>query len=215
MLAEYLLSYGKAGDFGRFRPVRSLSCRRGDRAVIRTPRGQEIGTVLCEARQGHALFLPNTSVGELLRLVSVEDQERFDRLDERAQRLFSDGRRLAEEMQLPVELLDVEILLDGEHAILHHLRWRECDVRPLVSALSRTHEVQIVLETASTPVSRDVDGVHGCDKPDCGKIAGGSCATCGTGGGCSTCGLASQNDVQAYFAGLREQMADHRRVPLA
>src|SRR5947208_13782130 len=115
MLAVYILSYGKAGDFVRFRPAHSLSFRRGDRAVIRTPRGQEIGTVLCEARQGHALFLPNTSVGELLRSANVEDQKLFDHLGERAQRLFADGRRLAEEMQLPVELLAVEILLDDEH----------------------------------------------------------------------------------------------------
>jgi cell fate regulator YaaT (PSP1 superfamily) len=213
MLAEYLVSYGKAGDFGRFRPVRSLSCRRGDRAVLRTSRGREMGTVLCEARQGHALFLPNTSVGEILRLANPEDQELLDRLGERAQRLLADGRRLAGEMQLPVELLDVEILLDGEHAILHHLRWLECDVRPLVSTLSRAFQLHIMLEVMSTPPADSEDEVHGCGKPNCGKEDGGSCASCGTGGGCSSCGLA-RTEVQAYFAGLREQMAGQRRMPL-
>jgi cell fate regulator YaaT (PSP1 superfamily) len=213
MLAEYLVSYGKAGDFGRFRPVRSLSCRRGDRAVLQTSRGREIGTVLCEARQGHALFLPNTSVGEILRLASAEDQELFDHLGERAQRLFADGQRLAREMELPVELLDAEILLDGEHAILHHLRWHECDVRPLVSTLSRAFELHIMLEVMDTPPADMADEAHGCGKPNCGKADGGSCASCGTGGGCSSCGLAG-NEVQAYFAGLREQMADQRRMSL-
>ena len=48
---EYLLSYGLAGDFGRFRAARPLSCRRGDRAVVRTHRGLEIGA---RAARGHA-----------------------------------------------------------------------------------------------------------------------------------------------------------------
>ena len=51
---EYLLSYGTAGDFGRFRPTRPLTCRRGDRAVVRSARGLELGVVLCEAQPGHA-----------------------------------------------------------------------------------------------------------------------------------------------------------------
>ena len=46
---EHLLSYGNAGDFGRFRPLHPLACRRGDRAVVQSHRGLELGVVLCPA----------------------------------------------------------------------------------------------------------------------------------------------------------------------
>ena len=59
---EYLLRYGLAGDFGRFRAARPLALRRGDRAVVRSHRGLELAEVLREAAPGHAPFLPNTTV---------------------------------------------------------------------------------------------------------------------------------------------------------
>ena len=142
---EYLLSYGLAGDFGRFRAAGPLECRRGDRAVVRSHRGLEIAEVLREATPRHAHFLPNTSVGQLLRLARPEDEETAARMAERAQELFERGSRLAREWGLPLELLDVEILLDGQHAVLHHVRWGACDVRPFVSTLSREFGVHILL----------------------------------------------------------------------
>ena len=72
---EYLLSYGLAGDFGRFRAPGPLECRRGARAVVRSHRGLEIAEVLRAATPRHAHFLPNTSVGQLLRL-HVEQRSR-------------------------------------------------------------------------------------------------------------------------------------------
>jgi cell fate regulator YaaT (PSP1 superfamily) len=198
---DYLLSYGRAGDFGRFYPVQPLVCRRGDRAVIRTPRGLELGTVLCATAPGHARYFPNTSVGELLRLAASEDERTAERMHQRSQQIFADGRRTTAEMQLPIELLDVEVLLDGGRAVIYHVRWGECDVRPLVSSLARHHDLQIELQDLSREET-------GCGRPDCGQGKGG-CGSCGSGGGCSTCG----SDLQAYFSQLRDQM-HAQRTPL-
>src|SRR4051794_8954640 len=107
---EYLLSYGLLGDFGRFRVVRLLPCRRGDRVIARSPRGLEIAEVLRAASPGHALFLPNTSVGQLLRLATPEDEATGRRLRGQAQRLLERGQELTRELGLPLELLDAEIL---------------------------------------------------------------------------------------------------------
>src|SRR2546421_556463 len=49
---EVLLGYGKVGDFGRFRAAAPLPCRRGDQLVVRTPRGLELGAVLCFVHSG-------------------------------------------------------------------------------------------------------------------------------------------------------------------
>ena len=135
LLQEYLLSYGTAGEFGRFRPARPLACRRGDRVVVRSHRGLELGALLCEATPGHAHYLPNTSVGQLVRPAGPDDERAADRQAERAGELFDGARRLAAELGLPLEVLDVEVLLDGEQAILHHLHWAEFDERDLVAGL--------------------------------------------------------------------------------
>src|SRR5262245_46280427 len=131
-LMDYLIGYGKVGDFGRSRPLRPLACRRGDRAVVQSPRGLELGTVLCEAQQGHARFLPNTTVGQLLRLASAEDEQAAQLQDARSQPIFEASRRLVVELGLPLEVLDVEVLLDARQVILYHLCWAECDPRPLL-----------------------------------------------------------------------------------
>jgi cell fate regulator YaaT (PSP1 superfamily) len=212
---EYLLSYGNVGDFGRFRLVRPLTCRRGARAVVQSHRGLELGVVLCEATEGHARFLPNTTVGQLLRLATEQDEQAAEQMRQRGQRLFEAGRRLAAELALPLEVLDVEVLLDGRQAIVHHLRWAECDERPFVSTLAREHDLHVALHSLRLPAQETEHEEEGCGRPGCGRSAGGGCNTCGSGGGCSSCGSAAETDLKAYFTRLREQMlAAQHRTPL-
>jgi cell fate regulator YaaT (PSP1 superfamily) len=208
---EYLLSYGLRGEFGRFRALRPLACRRGDRAVVRSHRGTEIAEVLREAVPRHAHFLPNTTVGQLLRLATDDDARAQAELRRRGDEVLRHGNALAAETGLPLEVLDVELLLDREHAVVHHLRWAECDVRPFVSTLSRTFALHVVL-TDLTREAQHVHGdeeSHGCGREGCG---GGNCGSCGS-GGCGTCGVPAAEDLTAYFGGLREQM-ERRRTPL-
>lgn len=211
-IVEYLVSYGCLGDFGRFRPTRPLTCRRGDRAVVRSHRGLELGAVLCEARPLHAHFLPNTSVGQLLRLAGPDDEQTAEQTRLRGQDLYDDACRLAVELSLPLHVVDVEVLLDGEHTLVHLLRTAECDVRPFVSGLSRRHGVHVALQDLTHPVEAAPQG-EGCGEPGCGKANGG-CGSCGSGGGCSTCATAPSTDEQAHFAELRRQMEERRHALL-
>jgi cell fate regulator YaaT (PSP1 superfamily) len=209
--AEYLLSYGALGDFGRFRPVAALACRRGQRAVAHTPRGLEIATVLGDARPGHAAFLPNTTVGQLLRLATPDDEAADRRRRDDARRLFDQARALAASLALPLEVIDAEVLLDGEHAILHHVRWADLDARSLVSALSRSFNAHVTLLDLTRPAEEHAE--HGCGRPGCGSGSGGCGSGCGSGDGCSSCGLKNLPDLKKYFAGLREQMEQGARRP--
>jgi cell fate regulator YaaT (PSP1 superfamily) len=212
-ITEYLLSYGASGDFGRFRPLRPLVCRRDDLAVVRSHRGIELATVLCPASPGHATFLPNTSVGQLLRLANSEDEQAGFRLRERGRGLYERARNLAIEQCVPLEIIDVEVLFDNQHAVVQYLGWESFDARPFVSTLSTEFEVHITLQNLAQTPQQD-EGEHGCGRPDCGKTEGGGCSTCGTGGGCSTCGSAKPEDVSAHFAALRAQMEQEHRTPL-
>jgi cell fate regulator YaaT (PSP1 superfamily) len=215
---EYLVSFGLTGEFGRFRAAGPLSLRRGERVVVRSSRGMEIAEVLREATPRHAHFLPNTSVGQLLRRLTSEDEQTESARQSRRHELFERGRRLTAELELPLELLDVELLLDGQHAVLHHLRWSDADVRPFVSTLSREFELHITLVDLTGPKEttnpEEEAEEHGCGRPNCGKAEDGGCATCGSGGGCGTCGTANPPDVELHFAQLREQMERHRTALL-
>jgi hypothetical protein len=208
---EYLLSYGLLGDFGRFRAAGPLHLGRGERAVIQTARGLEVGRVLRPATPRHALFLPNTTVGRLLRRPGPQDEAMLARLRQRSLDFLRRAGDLLRQLDLPLELLDAEILLDGQHAVLHYLQADGCDVRPFVSTLSREFEVHVLLQdlTKTAGVSEPEGEHHGCGREGCGRKAGGGCATCGS-GGCGTCGSAQPAEVQAYFAGLREKMEQQR-----
>jgi hypothetical protein len=182
---EYLLSYGNAGDFGRFRCAEPVARRRGDRVVARTPRGQELGVVMRPAGPGHGRLLANQFVGQILRLATEGDIELAERMQQRSQRLFEDGRRLAAELQLPMEIIDVEILLDARQAILHYLRWTDCDPRPLMDSLSQRYRLLITLHDLALPGTDEAEehepagcGVDGCGGGGCGSCASGSCSTC-------------------------------------
>ncbi len=202
---EYLIAYGALGDFGRFRPARLLKCRRGDRVVIRTHRGVELGEVLRDATPGHAQYLPNTTVGTLLRLTTGEDDLVAATMRERAAQLCDEARKQTESLGLPLVVLDAEMLLDGEHAALHFVRSTECDVRPLVSGLSTRFAVHLLVEDLTSERKSE----HSCGS--CGS--GGGCGDCGS-GGCGSCGSAKPEEAQAHFAGLREEMMAQSRVPL-
>jgi len=210
---EYLAGYGTSGDFGRFRAARPLECQRGERVVVQSHRGLELAQVLRPASPRHAQFLPNTSVGRLLRLASVEDERTARQMRERGQHLFARARERVTELGLPLEVLDTEVLLDGQHGVIHHLRWDDCDIRPLVSSLSREFDLHVILADltrgrASAEPEHEEDEEHGC-----GSCSSGSCGSGGCGsGGCGSCGSAKPEEVRAHFAELREQM--ERRVPL-
>lgn len=190
--SDYLVSHGCSGDFSRFRPTSPATYRRGDRVVIRSPDGLELGVVLRPATEGHARFLPATAPGELLRRATAEDEEAIRSAKERGDLIFQEGRVLAADMGLPVEILDVEVQFDGARAVVHHLRFAECDYRPLVSTLSTKHRILIVMENLGAPSAVPEEAPGGCGKAGCGQAGGGGgCGSCGSGGGgCGSCGSA-------------------------
>jgi hypothetical protein len=216
--AEYLVSFGSAGDFSRFRPDPPAVYHRGDKVVVRTHQGLELGEVLCRATPDHDRFLSAAGAGELLRHLTPEDEHAVERARQRSQQIFDHARRLAAELTLPLEILDVEVLLDGRHVVIEHLSPPHCDYRPLVSTLARTHDVQVVMQNQALSEGLGADD-PGCGKPGCGQAAGG-CTSCGKGGcttgGCATgCGVATRPEtVAAYLAGLRQHTESRSPLPV-
>jgi hypothetical protein len=207
---EFLVTHGCAAALSRCRNGPVLP-RRGDSVVIRSSRGLEIASVLCEA----APDLPTIASAEFLRLASSEDHDRCRDADRLGRRLLDDAQHLVETQSLPLAPLDAEVMLDRAQAIVHLLRWGENTLTPFIEELQSRHGLRVVLLDRSKPQEQQ----HHCSS--CGEGGCGSCGDggCSTGGGCSSgsCSrgsIKSADELTRYFAGLREQMQAVQRVPL-
>src|SRR4051812_46432150 len=114
---DYLVSYGLTGQLGRFHADQPLALRRGDRVVIRSERGLELGSILRPSAPGHGRYLPESTVGRLLRRAPSSDQPYAQERARRAEQLFARAGELARALGLSVTPLDAEVLLD-DRAVL-------------------------------------------------------------------------------------------------
>ena len=218
-MTSRLVQFGRSGFVGRFATPAAVA--RGERVIVRGPRGVEEGVVLCEPGEPFSPALP--SEGELLRVVTPEDDSLLAGFPARESDLLALAVELAAIRGLPLTFVDAELTLDGR-LILHGLAWRACDATPLFDELSERFRLQVrLLDLSQTAVARDPAPSGGCGKPDCGS-GGGGCSSCGSGGGggcstgsCSRGKVKSADEMTAYFSDLRRKMeeAGMTRTPLA
>lgn len=210
----YLVQYGRSAYVGRFVVAGGFTPSRGDRVVVRTPRGLELGEVLCGADGRFAGGIDPDAGGELVRLAGpndltdVEDRESVELLLLAA----------AEESGLPITILDAEVSLDGSAAVLHALPLEPCDADPVLADLSERFGLAVrLLDVSRTLTATDPpEKASTCGRPDCGA---GGCSTCGTGGcstgNCSRGSVKSADELTSYFADLRRKMEQAAgRTPL-
>ena len=219
MTTSCLVQFGRSGFVGRF--TSSAEHVRGERVIVRGPRGVEPGVVLCEP--GDRFTTTLSSEGELLRAATAEDDATVAAFPAREAELLSAATGAAAERGFPLTFVDAELTLDGR-LILHGLAWDECDATPLFADLSARFNLSVrLLDLSRAPVAVDPKQSDGCGKPDCGAGSGG-CSSCGTDGekaGCSTgsCSrgaVKSAEELTSYFADLRRKMeaAEVTRTPL-
>lgn len=216
----YLVHHGRAGFLGRFRAVDERPFGRGEVVVVHGRRGPELGEVLC-AGGPLSLDLDDPFVGELLRTATTADLAVADQRRDLCRNLIDAAQLLAAERSLPVTVLDGEVALDGQTAVLHTLRFGPGDDGELAAQLGdrfglvvRVYDVS--QEPVAPPPAPDAEEKLDCGKENCG---GGQCDSCGTeggggGGGCTSCSAGSARDLAAYFGELREKMEQRNRVPL-
>ena len=209
-MTSYLVQYGRSAFLGWFEAA--VGFARDDRVVIHGPRGQEIGTILCEPGPSQ----PDRTDGEILRLAVEADSADAERNESLAAEILAEAEQGIADAGLPLSLIDIELSLDGKQAILHALPWAACDATSLLELLSTRFGLAIrLLDLSRTPTVTDPSST-GCGKPGCGGESGG-CGSCGPGGcsttSCSRGKVKSADDLTAYFAELRRNM--EARTPLA
>lgn len=186
MSRAYLVRYGLMHHVGRFSAEPGASHGRGEPVVVRSRRGTELGEVLAELAGTDASAPPLRVAGprdfERARLAQCDRPRRLAACEG----IFRDGR-------WPLELVDVEPLLDDARTVLHYLGPHRMDASGLLQALRDRCGLDVVLEPVGRDVPDDVEEDGDPDDHGCGSCSsgGGGCGTgCGSeAGGCGGCAV--------------------------
>src|SRR5688572_3988856 len=116
---QFIAGYGKSGGLGCFTALTDAAFARGDRVLLQTPRGLEAGGIPGGATLRQARLLGAQSTGQIVRRLMTDDEAALERLRQTGDDIFALARHLVAERALAAEILDVEMLADGRHAIVH------------------------------------------------------------------------------------------------
>lgn len=158
---SYLVRYGVLGHVGRVGSNRLIPCRRGDRVVVHTDRGLEVG----EALEAPSSLADNSSekrpAGELLRVMTDEDQRQLQDLIGSDKPVLQKCQEVVAERNLPVTAVDAELLFDGQTIIVYYLGEQTEKLGPVAVELSKGADNRRVqfqriesLETTETVAGR-------------------------------------------------------------
>ena len=168
-IQRFLVRYGALGWVGRFGTVDGVNCRFRDRVVVQTERGVELGEVLADPTDGTGAAIGKPT-GEVLRVVASDELRQFSqRRRELVPVLISESAAALTDAALPLEIVDGELLFDGESAVLYFLGESHPDAGPLVTDVARRH---------------GLDRIELCPLLDPPPTGCGSCGCEDGGGGC-------------------------------
>jgi hypothetical protein len=190
MAAELLVRYGVIPEVGRFPCPLNASPGRGERVVLLTHRGEQLGVVLqhlpprpaeadpaeadpAEADPAEADPAEEGQSGStgptVRRIATSEDLRHEDQLRSEAQDLFPRWQQLFVDWNLQLELLDLEWTLERDKLVIYVLGGRGPDTTRLAllaaAAGQGPIEVQPVTADGLVPLERSGGG---CGSGGCG-----------------------------------------------
>jgi len=188
---SYLVRYGIMSRVGPF-SAEADAYARGQTVVVRSSRGSELGEILLRTPAGVDAPAPC----QVLRPAGADDLQRAHEVREDRPNRLAACERIFRDGIWPLELIDVEPLLEERRTVLHYLGPHHLDIQGLRPIFRDACGLDIVLEpagldAADEPVAHDgQDHSQGCGS--CGSSGGG----CGQGAkseghGCSSCAIAS------------------------
>jgi len=168
MSNRYVVRYGVMRTLGVFTTSRGETLARGNRVVARTERGLEVGEVLLEATDPVVERMTDPRRGQVLRLMTTEDERESKRLLERQQREFDSCKAHIAALKLPMELVDVEQMFGGERIVVYYLSENRVDFRDLVKVLANEFQTRIEMRQIGVRDEAKLLADYGdCGKPVC------------------------------------------------
>lgn len=178
MALYHLVRVGCQARVGRFISVDGLRAPRGTRVVVRTTRGLELGVVTASPEHDEEAGWGD---GSLLRIMTLQDVLLEERLERHKAAAQQDCERQLRQRGLPVSLLEVEQLFDGQAIYFYFLGDDHPELAAITKELAETYSTRIGFAHFAETLEQ------GCG-PGCGTE--GADSGCGSEGGCSTCSVA-------------------------
>ena len=167
-MPRYVVRYGSMRTLGVMSSRAGDRYRRHDRVIARTPRGLEVGEVLCEATEEALERLGNAPTGQILRLMTSEDDNEWWHIRAEERRVFETCRKHVQKLGLQMELVDVEHLFGGERIVVYYLAERRVDFRELVKRLASEFQTRIEMRQIGVRDEARLLADYGdCGKPVC------------------------------------------------
>jgi cell fate regulator YaaT (PSP1 superfamily) len=153
---------------GIFTPRGNEPYIRGDHVVVRTSRGLEGGEVLCEATPQAVEHLNDPDNGQLLRIMTTEDENELTRMRTNQGHLYDVCERCIGASGLDMRLVDVEQIFGGERVIVYYLSENRVDFRDLVKQLASEFQTRIEMRQIGVRDEAKLLADYGdCGKPVC------------------------------------------------
>ncbi len=142
--------------------------RRGEIVVARTNRGLERGEVLCEATDHVLSQMTSPPNGNIQRVTTAEDEAEHLAIENRQKREFEKCKQFIREMNLPMSLVDIEMILGGEQMMVYYSAEDRVDFRELVKRLSSEFKTRIEMRQIGARDEAKLLADYGdCGKPVC------------------------------------------------
>jgi cell fate regulator YaaT (PSP1 superfamily) len=142
--------------------------RRGDKVILRSNRGLEIGEILIEATD-HVIGQMNDPLfGTLVRGLSDEDRIEMDRLLGKRPEMFRICQQHIDQLQIEMKLVDLEQMFGGERVVIYYLAEDRVDFRDLVKLLAADFQTRIEMRQIGVRDEAKLLADYGdCGKPVC------------------------------------------------
>lgn len=140
----------------------------GTRVVARTPRGTEIGEVLCVATPHAVGILDSPPEGQILRTMAAADENELAHLRERAEQELAICQGCIDQLGLSMQLVDIERLFGGERVVVYYLAESRVDFRELVRRLASELQTRVEMRQIGVRDEAKLLADYGdCGKPVC------------------------------------------------
>ncbi|SMP68432.1 Cell fate regulator YaaT, PSP1 superfamily (controls sporulation, competence, biofilm development) [Neorhodopirellula lusitana] len=138
---QYVCRYGSMRLLGVMTAKESF--RYGDEVVIRSDRGTEIATVLCEATPAAIGGLREPTEGRILRRLDSTDRGDWSQMSAMTRRDLDTCQPHVDRLKLSMQLIDVERVLGGERVVVYFVAEGRIDFRALVKHLGQEFQTRI------------------------------------------------------------------------
>jgi cell fate regulator YaaT (PSP1 superfamily) len=163
---EYVVRCGSMRTLGVMSSMVPYSY--GDEVVVRSTRGTEFGTVLCEATPAATDAMEEPTEGRILRRVSDDDRRQWSRMSKKSSDDMKACQRCVDALNLKMQLIDVERILGGERIVAYYLADARVDFRQLVRDLAKEFQTRIEMRHIGVRDEAKLLADYGdCGQPIC------------------------------------------------